>query len=268
MRKLVPDRYEDDTVFAAAERVVHDHEANRWTLRVDPGEGLVGDPVGTSVRDVQAERPERTTDGDVTVLEGPVLFSAGVVTLVDDRFALLYRDADAPTAPERWTSPAGRGDYDPGTTALKEFYEELLIVEDGTPVFVTFDERSSELEDAYAAALRGIGITTPPSEWHRVTGTTPERYRPHLSTVVTEIDSERYTDEMLVYYDEDANTLECRFVIAVDLPIDRGAALSFHDGEFDRTVRRFTRSEYCNLDRTDLVPTDAYLAHEVVPTIG
>ncbi|MEF8806782.1 hypothetical protein [Natronomonas sp.] len=263
MRRLVPDRYDDDAVFATADRVSHDAEADRWTLRIDPGEGLVGAPVGTPISDVQARRPTRTEDDDLTVLEGPVLFSAGVVTLVDGDFVLLYRDADASTDPERWTSPAGRGDHDPGTTALKEFYEELVILDGDTPVFVTVDDRSVALEEVYTAALRGIGNTTPPSEWDRVSASTPDRYRPYLSTVVTEVDGERFTDEMLAYYDAEANTLELRFVIALDLPNGRAEALSFADGEFDREVRRFTRSEYVALERADLVPTDAYMAHEI-----
>lgn len=267
MRKLVDDCHEDDAVFAVAERVVYDAEANRWMLRIDPEEGLVGEPVGTPVADVQADPPDRTVSGDRTVLEGPVLFSAGVVTLIDGGFVLLYRDTGAPTAPERWTSPAGRGDHDPGTTALKEFYEELLILDEGTPVFVIVDDRSAALEDTYAAALDGVGITEPPSEWRRVAGATPERYRPHLSTVVTEVDDERYVDEMFAYYDEDVNTLEFRFVVEIEGLTDRPDALSFRDGEFGRTVRQFSPEEYCALDREELVPTDAYLAREVVPKL-
>lgn len=264
MRKLVPDHYDDDTVFATADRVSHDPEADRWTLQVDPEKGLVGESMETSVEDVRARRPTRTEDGDLTVLEGPVLFSAGVVTLVDGEFVLLYRDANASTDPERWTSPAGRGDHDPGTTALKEFYEELVILDGETPVFATVDERSEKLEDVYAATVRDLGNTTPPSEWHRVPASTPDRYRPHLSTVVTDVDGERFTDEMLAFYDAEANTLELRFIVDIDLPTERAESLSFRDGELDREVRRFTRNEYATLDRDDLVPTDAYVSREIV----
>lgn len=267
MPKLVPDEYEADTVFATARRVVYDRIEDRWTLQVNPKSGLVGKPVGTPIEECRENRPSRTVKGSATIFEGPMLFSAGVITLVGGQYVLLYRGSDAPTAPEKWTSPAGRGDHDPGMTALKEFYEELLVLENGNPVFIHFDDRSPDFESIYMSALRGAGVTTQPSECHRIDGATPERYRPYLSTVVTEVGDERYTEEMLVYHDESANTLELRFVIEADISTERVAQLTFHDGELNREVRRFSPREFMNLGPEELVSTDAYFASEITPEV-
>jgi hypothetical protein len=263
--RLVPERYDEDTVFAYASKVVHDEAAGQWTLYADPQDCLVGDPVGIPIDAVRAEQPSRTEIGGKTIYEGRILFSAGVIMIVNGQHVLIYRDEDAPTDQDRWTSPAGRGDHDPGTTALKEFYEELAVTEGGKPAFITVDERSAAFEDTYEATLRTVDQYAPPGEWRRVAGTTPERYRPYLSSVVTEFGDERCTDELLAYYDVTSNTLELRFVVNVDVTPERAEAFAFHDGEAGREVKWFTESELLDFDSDDLVPTDAYVARELLP---
>lgn len=267
MTRLVPDQYDDDTVFLYASRVVHDRDRDRWELHVDPDDCLAG-AVGPSIQGLQDVSPSVEVDGRCRVYDGPMLFSAGVIFIVGDQHVLLRRGEKAPTDPGKWTSPAGRCEHDPGTTALEEFYEELVITARERPVFVTRNEdRSTSHVETYETTLVRVGIDASREAWHRLDGSVPELFRGHLSTIVTHYGDRVFTDEMLAYYAADVNTLELRFVLQVNPPSDLTSELSFHDGEFDRTVDLFDRETLRSMPTSKLVPTDAYLASEVLPEL-
>lgn len=267
MTRLIPEQYEDDEVFAFASEVVHDRNIDSWTIRIDPDEYLVGDTTGPTVDELRTERPSQTESGDRTVYRGRILVSAGVVTVVDTEYVLCRRSAEAPTDPGLWTSPAGRLDHDPASTARKEFYEELVLCVSETPVFVDLPGSEGVFEATYETTLRRVDASHSPETWYRFDAKTPERWRPHLSTVVTEFGSERWRDELFAFYDESANTLELRMVVSVDLRASLADDVWFRDGEYDRPVRRFSRDALVGMPDDDLVPTDAYISRTVLPAI-
>lgn len=266
MTRLVPDAYEDDTVFLYASEVVHREDADTWVLRLDPENCLAG-AVGPSISTLRDATPtEKPVDG-ARLFDGPVLFSAGVLLLVNDRHLLLQRGDDAPTDPGLWTSPAGRCEHDPGTTALKEFYEELAIAVDDTPALVTWGDRTRDHTATYRRTLERVGWDAPEASWRELDAEVPPAFEDQLSTVVTEYGDRTFRDRMLVYFDADANTLELRFVLRITPSSAVREALSFRDGEFDRTVRLFDREQLRRVPRSALVATDAFVVDEILPTV-
>lgn len=256
---------EDDSAYFRAEQVVVDESRDRWTIHVDPDDCLVvrdepGADVPT-VSEIQQTTPAITETGTRTVYQGPVLFSGGVIIRINGQFVLIYRDAEASTSPQMWTSPAGRGDRDPATTALKEFYEELAVVAGGDPVLVDIGNRSESFEDVYERTLETVGEYAPPDEWTRVTASVPGRVENALSTVVTEYGSQQFEDRMLATYVPETNTVELRFFVDVQLETDD---LECYDAELGRRVERFTSEEVEELATNEtLVPPDRNLLQQL-----
>lgn len=249
---------EDDSAYFRAQRVDVDDEADRWTIHVDPDDCLVArdEPGadGPTVADVQQTAPSVTETGATKVYEGPILFSGGVTVRVNDQFVFIFRDAGARTSPRMWTSPAGRGDRDPATTALKEFYEELAIVAEDAPVFVELDDRSEDFEAVYERTLETVGQYADPAEWTRVTASVPEGVENALTTVVTQYGTEQFEDRMLVAYVPESNTVELRFFVDVQLETDE---IECFDAELGRRVEQFTSEEVEELlTKGNLVPPD------------
>lgn len=261
--EVIPAEYGDDEAFVLASDLVHDAEG--WTVRVDGEPVVAGPETDRPLEAVRDASPARTDADDGVRWTGEILLSSGVVVLLNGELAMLWRDDDAPEDAHRWQSPAGRCEGPPGETGLREFYEELVVLEGGRPAFVRFDERSPDYEDEYEAALRRVDRHAPPVEWERYEARVPEAAEPHLETVEVTCGDERWTDELLVFLDEDASTLECRFVVAVD--VDDPQSLELLDGEFDRRVERHAPADVVAMDRDDLVPTDAYLADALYPDL-
>lgn len=264
MTRIVPEGYDDDTVFCFASRVVYHRDADRWDIQVDPEHCLAG-AVGPAVSEIQAETPSIAEREDCVVYDGRILFSAGVVFVVNDMHVLLERGPNAPTAPGKWTSPAGRCEHDPGTTALKEFYEELALTVRDRPAFVRWGDRSATHVDTYRETLQRVGYDTPRAEWHDLDATVSDSLAASLSDVTTTYRDHQSRDEMLAYYDSATNTLELRFVLRVALPAETVESLSLHDGEFDRRVALFDRQTLQQLPPSTLVATDRYLVTELLP---
>lgn len=252
---------EDDSAYFRAQRVVVDDAQDRWTIHVDPDDCLVTrdepGPGVPTVAEVQQRTPKMAKTENMTVYEGPVLFSGGVIVRMNGKFVLIFRDSDAGTSPRMWTSPAGRGDRDPATTALKEFYEELALVADDAPIFVDLDGRSGAFEDVYERTLETVGQHVPPDEWTRVRASYPERVRNAHTTVVTEYGSQRFEDRMLATYVPETNTVELRFFADVQVSTD---SVDCHDAELGRRVECFTSKEVeALLTKGKLVPPDENL---------
>lgn len=256
---------EDDSAYFRAERVVVDDAKDRWTIHVDPEDRLVArnetDVDGLTVSGIQRTTPTITEDGSRTVYQGPVLFSGGVIVRINGQFVLIYRDAGAGTSPKMWTSPAGRGDRDPATTALKEFYEELAVVAGGDPVLVDVENRSEAFEDVYERTLETVGDYAPPDEWIRVSESVPDRVENALTTVITKYGSQRFEDRMLATYVPETNTVELRFFVDVQLEADD---IEWYDAELGRRVERFTSEEVKELAANEtLVPPDRNLLQQL-----
>lgn len=266
---MIPDRYGDDQVFLFATEVEHDTAAEEWYIRVDPEDRLVGPAVDRDVATLRASDTRRVDTDTGYAYRGGILFSAGAVLVVNGQLVLLERDNAAPSDPGLWQSPAGRCEEQPGVTGYRELYEEVAIVEGDRPVFIepTSDDWSAPFEGTYAETLRRCGFEAPPDEWVHYRGTVPAAARSQTATVITEYGSQRYTCEMIAFFDEESSTLELRHPVAIE--VDDPAALEFADGEFDRTVRRFPPEEVVSMaDDGDLVPTDTYLAETLYHRLG
>jgi 8-oxo-dGTP pyrophosphatase MutT (NUDIX family) len=262
---MISDTYDDDEAFLFATRIEHTADEGRWTIYVDPDEHLVGPATDLSVDTLRESGHDCVkTDGQRSY-RGRLLFSAGVVLLVNGQPVLLQRGPGAPSDPGKWQSPAGRCEHPPGETALKEFYEELVVLEDDRPVFVTYDGQSGEFKSTYELTLQHIGRHTSPEKWSRYRGTIPDVAVDQVSTVELTFGEQLYTDEMVAFFDENNSTLELRYVIEIETPTPE--RMEFLDGEFDRTVRRFDPAKVCEMDPDDLVPTDAYLADKLYPKL-
>lgn len=263
MHRLVPEEIGDDRAFLYATGITYDAAEDRWTIRIDPESHLAGPEGDVDIETLRNATLQREQSGTKTRYIGKILFSAGVALRLDGNGVLLRRGENAETDPGKWTSPAGRCDHPPLETALKEFYEELVVLDGKTrqPVFITVDGPSGEFESVYRSSLSAAGIETDPEEWVRFEGVTPEGIREEYATVVTEYGDERFESDMLAYFNEAANTLELRLAVSVETPPETDAStLHFEDVEFDRDIARFSREELETLRAAgELVATDSYL---------
>ena len=240
MNDHIPSAY-NDRVYYYANRVVHDTESGVWDVHIDPENCLVAlnDAVNErfetafpTVETIGAEPIERRVAGDREIYEGRLLLGAGVIPIVDDELVLIFRDADAPADPLRWTAADGRVDATPTRTAFEEFHEELLVFREGTPVYVDVPGAPA-LGDTYAEALRENGHEVPDS-LPTVEGRIPDRYRESFESVRTHFGEERTEGSFFVHWNPEGGTLEVAKVVAVE-----ATNLTFTDGEFDRCVQRF-----------------------------
>jgi 8-oxo-dGTP pyrophosphatase MutT (NUDIX family) len=247
-----------DEVFFYAREIHHDERTDEWTVQLDSENCLTGysDDVdfSPSVDEISGRSLASHEEGETTVYEGPVLLSAGVVLCVNDRFVLFERDADAPVDPLRWTSPAGRCDTTPRRTALKELYEELLVIADGRPALIVPPEGDAH-EDVYDETLRRNGIHSPPEDWVRLRADVPEQFRHLYARVTTAYGEDRYVDEFWPFLDEASSTLELRKVYRIE-PGEEVGSLQFEDGEYGRKTEVVTEGELVAMDRDDLVATN------------
>lgn len=262
MNTLIPERW-DDKVYFYASALERDADGG-WTIRVDPDACLVRDdrfaidevaalPTVTELRQANVRRIESGRGASrVTRWEGRILLSAGTVLFVDGRVLLLQRDA-APVDPFLWTSPAGRCDREPHLTAVKEFLEEVLVTESGTPVLVQLpgcEGHAATIEQIYADTCRRKGLAATDPQWIRLqAGAAPlEAWSgsPWTLHFGQGAGSETHAGRGFVFFDEACNTLEIRLVAELASTERR---LTFVDGEsYGRPVALFTPAQMAQLD--------------------
>jgi len=267
MTRLVPATYPSDTAYIYASKVVHDVEVDIWTVHICADNFLAG-AYNVPLETIQNESPAISEVGDRRIYEGRILLSSGVIFIVNDRFILIQRDERAPSDPGKWTSPAGRCEHDPGTTAIKEFYEELVVMTGEEPVFCRWDGRSNDFEETYQNTLAQLGNDISTDEWRSIEATMPNSFQEYFSTVITYHGGSKFCDELLTYYDEDSNTLEFRFVLRITPSSKLESQLRFADGELNRDVELFTVEEVKSMNSGYLTPTDSYISQEILPLIG
>lgn len=262
---MIPDRFGNDEAFLFATEIEHDKSRNVWTIRVDPDCCLVGPAVDRDIKTLRTSHHDLTETSTGEQYSGRLLFSAGVVLLLNGKLVLLRRGPNAPSDPEKWQSPAGRCDGLPSETALSELYEELVVFENDHPVFVTYGERSNSLEPSYESALQRVDYYVEPDEWNRYSGTVPAPAKELLATIELEYGTEVYTDEMVAFFDQDASTLELRYVLKTEVATP--STIKCLDSEFGRTVELFEPETVIIMD-DKLVSTQAYLAEVLYPDLS
>ncbi|WP_178917409.1 hypothetical protein [Natronomonas gomsonensis] len=240
MNDHVPSAY-DDRVYYYATRIVHDTAVGEWDVHVDPENCLVAlndavnERFGTAFPTVETlvdEPVERRVAGDREIYEGRLLLGAGVIPMVGDDLVLIFRDADAPADPLRWTAADGRVDATPTRTAFEEFHEELLVFREGTPVYVDVPGAPS-MRDTYTEALRENGYEVP-NPLPTVSGRVPERYGGSFETVRTHFGEEQTSGSFFVDWNSKTGTLDAAKIVAIEQ-----SDFTFADGEFGRCVQRF-----------------------------
>ena len=265
----------DDTVFFYARRVATDNHS--WHLNVDAnscqvalrdnGEGL------PTVNALRESALTETTEGAWTVYEGRVLISAGIILTVNGKVLMLQRDDKAPVDPLKWTSTAGRCDREPLLTALKEFYEEVVLFErsSGRPVFVDFlgHPYCEELQEIYAETLTRTGFAHPPEIWLHRPAAIPNYAHPFMREVkisfgpnVPGQSNEVFVGQFFPIFDRENNTLELRWLAELTVPPEVEADLGFLDGEYQRQARLFDKDEFAGMDASSLVYAMAYFKEQ------
>lgn len=278
MNSVIPDSL-DDTVFFYATKVEKAGDSI-WSVDVDQADCLVSMAANTdglpSVNDLRECRVLKKVENGHVVFEGKILFSSGIILTVNDKVLMLFRDEQAPVEPLKWTSPAGRCDREPFLTALKEFYEEVIIFDGvtGKPIFVTFPEHeySEQAQDIYRLTLAGKGFMQPIGEWIFVSADFECNNSPLLqqvrtcftSTEITDDDTQEvYTDMFFPFMDEENNTFELRLLAFVSIPDKTEVQLSFCDGEYERAVKLFTNEDFMRMEDSSLVGTMSYYRRKV-----
>jgi hypothetical protein len=89
--------------------------------------------------------------------DGLSLVSSGVFFWIDNKLALLRRDAKAPSLAGYWTEPAGRCDALPLKTGLRELNEELLVLSGGAKLAFVYDEALADEAVAIKKSQGGLG---------------------------------------------------------------------------------------------------------------
>lgn len=278
MNSFIPHNL-DDTVFFYATKVEKAGNST-WFVNVDQTNCLVSMAANTdglpSVNDLREGRVLKKVENEHVVYEGNILFSSGIIITVNNKVLMLLRDEQAHVEPLKWTSPAGRCDREPFLTALKEFYEEIIIFDrvTGKPVFVTFPEHEyfEQAQDIYHVTLTSKGFMQPIEEWILLSADFQRNNSSLLQQVGTCFTSgeitadgtqEVYSDMFFPFMDEENNTLELRLLASVSIPDKTEAQLAFCDGEYERTVKLFTNEDFIRMEDSSLVGTMLYYRREV-----
>lgn len=253
----IPEHRKDE-LFFYAEQIVHDMEADCWEIHVNPDECLTGYAnnvdVPHSLEAIGNSDPTVHKEGSRVIYEGRLLFSAGVILLIDDHMVMQYRDPGAPVDPCRWTSPAGRCDTTPEQTARQELYEELLVLAGDRPAHVVISGEE-QLTGVYQQTLRHNGIHSPTTDWETIPTNRPPRYNSVISTVETYYGNENYIDKFWAYFDDSSSTLELRYVKEMNVP-DSVPMVRFSDAEYSRETALFSQEELQSLPDDELVPAN------------
>jgi hypothetical protein len=279
MNQFIPSQL-DDKVFFYSRKLVNDNDI--WHIHVDPASCLVS--MGNSedglptVADLRQGVLQKKSERDSVVYEGRILLSSGVILTINNKILMLMRDDEAPVDPLKWTSPAGRCDREPVLTALKEYYEEVILFDhvSGEPVFVTFPDNdyAEAVKEIYRTTLIRKGFKHPTTEWISFTADFGSRNRLHLQTVRTCFGSDEMTDDddrrevfidnYFPFFDEENNTLELRLLASLSIPDETEARLAYCDGEYERPVKLFSEKEFMQMTHLSMVSTMSYFRKETL----
>lgn len=269
----------DDTVFFYATKVENAGDST-WSVDVNQTDCLVNMAANTdglpSVNELRKDRVLKKAENGRVVYEGKILFSSGIILTVNSKILMLFRDDKAPVEPLKWTCPAGRCDKEPFLTALKEFYEEVILFDGvtGQPVFVNFPEHHyfEQAQEIYRLTLAGKGFMQPIEEWIFIDADFERNSSSLLRLVRTYFTAgeisrdgthEVYADRFFPFMDEENNTLELRLLASVSIPDKTEAQLTFCDGEYERTVKLFTNEDFIRMEDSSLVGTMLYYQRAV-----
>ena len=270
----------DDTIFFYATKLEKYHDLT-WSIDVDPASCLVSMAANTeglpTVNNLRKGSLQKTVEDDRIIYQGKILLSSGIMLTVNDKILMLFRDEDAPVEPLKWTSPAGRCDREPFLTALKEFYEEVILFDriSGKPVFVAFPKHEyfEQVKQIFRLTLARKGFIQPVEEWifinadfERNNSTLLQSVRTCFESCETTDDDDRetYTGMFFPFMDEENNTLELRLLASVSMPNKTEVQLAFCDGEYERTVKLFTKEDFLRIEDTYLVSTMTYYKREAL----
>ncbi len=271
----IPEKW-DDKVFYFAQKIRF-NERTGWEIYINPADCLVGmEAYNTHMPDVSGLRNERhkrrETDNGFE-LQGRLLFSAGVLFFLDEALLLLQRDALAPSAPLKWTSPAGRADRDPLLTALKEFHEEVIIFDQksGKPVYVDITNLpyGPLVREVYSDSLVNKGYSSDKADWIHLQASVSVKDFTCVHNVTVFFGDEKIDSSQsgrapfFTYFDEKRSTLE--LLLPVTLQRDSGCEVEFAfvDGEYERKTAIFSLAEFENFSDTELVSTMIFLKKEI-----
>lgn len=266
MNHFIPNADDDKVFFYARHLVRHGAE---WMLVVDANACLVSlVEAGTgypTVSELRRSPMKKVVAPGRTTYEGRILFSAGVTLTINGKALMLLRDGDAPVDPSMWTGPAGRCDREPALTALKEFYEEVILFDrvSGRPIFVVLENGmySVEARSIYRATLTRKGFGRSVEDWI-FWDADVGRYGAHLEEVRTCFGpgapadcsgGEVHSGRFWVFIDEETATLELRLLAGLTVSGEMEGRLAFCDGEYDRAVRLFEIDELLRMDKGSLV---------------
>ncbi len=262
----IPQKW-DDQVFYFARKL--EFRKNRgWSIIIDPNECLVGmQPLSDEMPDIyelRSSQVKRTVFSDGFDIEGRILISGGVLLLIKDKYLLFFRDSEAPVAPEKWTSAAGRLDRAPLLTALKEFYEEVIILNNysNQPVFLDIQgvPYKDEIINIYRMTLRGKGYPDAPAKWNTLKGVINNAMLSHTNNVNIRFGDD-YIDcslsgkvKFLSFFIKETNTLELLLPVKVE-ESDIHIPLLFIDGEYERKFQLFSSKDLFQISDENLVFT-------------
>lgn len=273
MNYAIPQRY-NDKVFFYCNELRHDQNEKAWEIYVNPEDYMVAldeevkkidkslEKLPTII-ELRKQKPQGFKKDNTISYKGKILFSSGVILIINGKILMLQRSKNT-TDPEKWTSPAGRCDLDPELTGLKEFYEELILInkKERKPIFVKIGSDDLSIKEIYKNTLKKkkeLGdINISEDNWSRLKIETTTEYRSLLESVTTKFGNTLFKGNFLAYLDEENNTLELR--ILAELKVDERELenMEFLNGEGKGPCRLFSLDEFVKMDDAKLVPTMIY----------
>lgn len=264
MNDFIPEKW-DDMVFFFAEEIYFNKKSG-WDITINPDNCRVGmkslEKDMPDIATLRKEKPQKCESKDGSLMCGRILLSAGVIFFVENKLVLFRRDEQAPVAPLKWTTPAGRLDRAPLYCALKEFYEELIMLDEhsGKPVFFQIPglPYANELRTVYEQTLKRKGENTSQNEWLIIDCEPGVSYFTDTQPVSVRFECETISSFEIRFwpiYDEENNTLELMLPLTVESQALVDIKLLFKDGEYQRINKLYELDEFLRLSDTDLVNT-------------
>ncbi|MCL4537563.1 MAG: NUDIX hydrolase [Nitrospirae bacterium] len=264
----------NDKVFFYCNELRHDQNEKAWEIYVNPEDCLVAldeevkkidkslEKLPTVI-ELRKQKPQGFKKDNTISYKGNILFSSGVILIINGKILMLQRSKNT-IDPEKWTSPAGRCDLDPELTGLKEFYEELILInkKERKPIFVKIGSDYLAIKKIYKNTLekkKELGdIDISEDNWFQLEAETSTEYRSLLESVTTKFGSTLFKGKFLAYLDEENNTLELR--ILAELKVDERELenMEFLNGEREYPCRLFSLDEFVKMDNAKLVPAIIY----------
>lgn len=254
----------DDIAFLYASRVVIDYLKNRIDVEIDKDKCIVNMYKNEldlpSIDEIRHENPLIVKTPYKVEIEGRILLSSGVITIINNKLLLLQRDAQAKYDPLKWTMPAGRCDRDIEFTAIKEYFEEVFFTDKKGKAVALVPKCKNKIRSTtlniYKNTLAKNGVDKKNFKKYRAVSRS-SKFIDEMVLVLTARSNDRYEkieifrSKMFVMLDEKYNTLEFRKVI-----IFRNRKLEnirCWDGEYNRKVALFPFNAICKIDDESLV---------------